>query len=501
MSVKKLRLDSLIYILFAVFYLWLAAQIPYTHDDWDWGLDIGMQQWLTASVNSRYVGNFFEIIMTRSPILKTIIMGSTFFFLPYLISSMAVNDKKQPQTKVLLFLAANFLFLTMSRLIWSETYGWVAGFANFCLSSVFMLLCINQWFPLSEKDYSSPKQNAAGNIMWFLIAFLGQLFIENLSIIMAALSVIACIMSYVRTKKLSDRYVFMAIGMILGLCVMFSSSVYASLFGSGEAVDGYRQLIVSTEGSLLSKLFNLFVQAARLVTRAGEANFVLCISVLAVLTYKTASSHANKHVKYGLISINLLFSIYFIVNLILQTDYTPDRILLSAFAAMVNGLYFLMVPLEIYIIYNNDLVLQRKLICIWFVGVALLAPLVVTNEAGYRLIFSLNVMVTLFILYILNDIAKPIASKGALKVAILAVTVIPVITITVVYSAIGDCNRHRMTLMEIAAFYNAPEITLPAYPYANYLHAPDPIDQTRLEFFKEFYGISNDVNIIFNTAE
>ena len=82
MSIKKPHFDSLIYILFAVFYLWLAAQIPYTHDDWDWGLEVGMQQWLTASVNSRYVGNFFEIIMTRSVFLKTVIMGGTFFLLP-----------------------------------------------------------------------------------------------------------------------------------------------------------------------------------------------------------------------------------------------------------------------------------------------------------------------------------------------------------------------------------------------------------------------------------
>ena len=55
--------------------------------------------------------------------------------------------------------------------------------------------------------------------------------------------------------------------------------------------------------------------------------------------------------------------------------------------------------------------------------------------------------------------------------------------------------------MEIAAFYDAQEITLPTYPYANYLHAPDPIDQTRMEFFKEFYGINGDVNVIFDTTE
>ena len=501
MSIKKPHFDSLIYILFAVFYLWLAAQIPYTHDDWDWGLEVGMQQWLTASVNSRYVGNFFEIIMTRSVFLKTVIMGGTFFLLPFLLSSIAVKWSKIESVKIIIFLAANFLILTMSRMIWSETYGWVAGFANFGLSSVFMLLCVNQWLPLFEKNYQSRKQNTLINFLWMMIAFCGQLFIENLSLIMAAVSVLTCVVAYIRTKKVDSRFFFMSVGMLLGVCVMFSSSVYASLFGSGEAVDGYRQLIVNAEGGLLSKLFNIFVQAARLATRAGEANFVLCISTLTILTYKIASVTAKRASHKALILTNAIFAVYFTVNFILQTDYTPDRILLSAFAAMVNGLYFLTVPLEIMMIYKEDISMKMKLVCVWFFGVALLAPLVVTNEAGYRLIFSLNVMVILFILYILHDIVTPNASKSSRQFTILAVTVIPVITISVVYSAIGDCNRHRMALMEIAAFYDAQELTLPAYPYSNYLHAPDPIDQTRMEFFKEFYGIDGDVNVIFDTAE
>lgn len=501
MSIKKPHFDSLIYILFAVFYLWLAAQIPYTHDDWDWGLEVGMQQWMTASVNSRYVGNFFEIIMTRSVFLKTVIMGGTFFLLPFLLSSIAVKWSKTDRTKLLLFLAANFLILTMSRMIWSETYGWVAGFANFGLSSVFMLLCVNQWLPLFEKNYQSRKQNTLINFLWMMIAFCGQLFIENLSLIMAAVSVLTCVVAYSRTKKVDSRFFFMAVGMLLGVCVMFSSSVYASLFGSGEAVDGYRQLIVSAEGGLLSKLFNIFVQAARLATRAGEANFVLCISTLTILTYKIASVTAKRASHKALILTNAIFAVYFTVNFILQTDYTPDRILLSAFAAMVNGLYFLTVPLETFIIYKNDPFMQRKLISIWFFGIALLAPLVVTNEAGYRLIFSLNIIVSLFALYILHDILSHISHKRALKAVILMVTIIPAITVAVVYSAIGDCNRHRITLMEMAAFYDAQEITLPAYPYANYLHAPDPIDQTRMEFFKEFYGINSNVNVVIETAE
>ena len=499
MTNHKLRSHHLFYILFAVFYLWLAAQIPYTHDDWDWGLDIGMQQWLTASVNSRYVGNFFEIIMTRSVFLKTVIMGWSFFLLPYLLSHIAAGKNKTNQP--LLFLAANFLILTMSRLVWSETYGWIAGFANFGLSSIFTLLCFTQWLPLCDTEYRPAKHGIGVSAAWCLISFLGQLFIENLSIIMAAASVAACLISYLRAKKIPAHYFFMSIGMVFGLCIMFSSSVYDSLFGAGEAVDGYRQLIVSADGGIGTKLYNIFVQAARLATRAGEANFVLCISVLAVLTFKLMCSKNSDFLRKAFMGINILFALYFTVNYILQTDYTPDRILLSAFAAMVNALYFLTVAVEVFLLYRGFPHMQCKLIAVWMFGIALLAPLVVTNEAGYRLIFSLNIMVSLFILFILQDLVSLTSVNKLSYSAFLCAAVIPAVVCIFVYSAIGQCNTLRLELIEIANFYNGSEITLPAYPYENYLHAPDPVDAPHLKHFKEFYGIEENVNLIFESIE
>ena len=65
-----------------VFYLWMAAQTPYTHDDWDWGLDIGIQHLLTADINSRYAGNLIEVLLTRSVFLKNLVMGLVFTALP-----------------------------------------------------------------------------------------------------------------------------------------------------------------------------------------------------------------------------------------------------------------------------------------------------------------------------------------------------------------------------------------------------------------------------------
>ena len=130
---KKSRIGTVVlYGLFAVFYVWLAAQIPYSHDDWDWGLPIGLQHLLTADINSRYVGNFFIVIMSRSYVAKALIMGLCAFLIPLLLAQIAakVTGRRSTQERNFFFLAANLLLLTTNHGVLNQVYGWVAGFAN-----------------------------------------------------------------------------------------------------------------------------------------------------------------------------------------------------------------------------------------------------------------------------------------------------------------------------------------------------------------------------------
>ena len=47
-------------------WLYIAWNVPYTHDDWDWGLPEGLERWLSGTLNNRYAGTFFVLAMTRS---------------------------------------------------------------------------------------------------------------------------------------------------------------------------------------------------------------------------------------------------------------------------------------------------------------------------------------------------------------------------------------------------------------------------------------------------
>ena len=55
----------------------LCYLFPYTGDDWAWGSQIGidrLNQWF-ENYNGRYVGNLIVLVMTRSNLLKAVIMS------------------------------------------------------------------------------------------------------------------------------------------------------------------------------------------------------------------------------------------------------------------------------------------------------------------------------------------------------------------------------------------------------------------------------------------
>ena len=108
MTIRKRNPYLPVMLAIFLFYIFIAFCIPYCHDDWDWGLDIGLEQFLNASLNSRYVGSFFVILMTRSEIIKTAVIALTMFFIPLLVSQLC--DEERSLAK---YLAANVLMLIM----------------------------------------------------------------------------------------------------------------------------------------------------------------------------------------------------------------------------------------------------------------------------------------------------------------------------------------------------------------------------------------------------
>lgn len=494
---------GIIYIVFWLFFLWFAEQVPYTHDDWDWGLDIGLWQFVSASVNSRYAGNFLVILMTRSPAAKTLIMGSVLFALVLALSKLAVKSLRQEQTEcdsLPAFLMSSFLLLTMSSRIFRQTISWVAGFSNFVASALPLTVFLYEILDIFTGEEKNQGNSTIKNCMLFLMCVVMQLFIENLTVFTMGLSAVVLIVRYVSVKKIDAKYVAMFAGCLLGTGIMFSSSVYSSLIATESAVDGYRQLSVSRQSGLLENILDFCRQGARLVGKTWCENQVLCLVILIMLFVLIMRNQnaASRKKKAVLIAANGVLAFYLIFRMVYRRDALWESGLADVIRVIFSFVFFVMCSCEIVAIYKQDKMRLMHRLFFWFSAQIVILPLLITTEAGDRLFFTSNVLLILFVLHLLYDILPelpPIAARNVIA-GFLAAEILVIAYIAVLFAQIGKCRDQRMRIVEKAAREGAVVVELPAYPHADYLWFPDPATDQRWEYFKEFYGISPEAEVI-----
>ncbi|MBC2292219.1 hypothetical protein HCC36_03160, partial [Listeria booriae] len=133
---KNWKLLGLIGFLVFLFYMYIAYRTPLTHDDWNWGMNVGMERFHNGfkDYNGRYFGNYTELLITRIGWLRILLMGlfgSLMVVLPALISKT---------TSIGVYLLSFLLFLTVPANMFAQTYGWAAGFSNYNTAAVFILI-------------------------------------------------------------------------------------------------------------------------------------------------------------------------------------------------------------------------------------------------------------------------------------------------------------------------------------------------------------------------
>jgi len=484
----------------AVFYLWMAAQIPYTHDDWDWGIPMGLQYLLTANINSRYVGNFCVVVMTRSELLKTLMMGSVCFLIPYSLARFAEKELSAitPTSRMILFAVCNCFFLSMDTVLWRQTYGWVSGFANFAISSVFLLLWIYEIQRAVAEDFAWEKDSGFKIAAYFLVSLCGQLFLENVAIYCVLTAIALCAAHYIRNRKLSGRILAMTAGAVVGLVIMFSSSLYDTLLQEGQAIGTYRKIPILGDEGLAKIVWDTVSSLMHLGGRLYSLNVIRSVAVLVMLVMHRVNR--REKIRYGKsflavdIALIAAFALCYIYD---ECCYIHSRVMTGCdfFVAVV---FCLSTAAQVILLFVGET--RRKLLAAWLSAVLIIAPLVVTTERGQRLFFSSNVFLALFALILLANIMNTCTGKKLriLKRCAVGCMAAMLCFYGIVYAGIGESKRTRDQIIAGAVREGTDTIVLPAYPYEQYLHASNPEKELyRVEYFKEFYGIAENVTLIF----
>ncbi len=479
---------ALLLALFA-FFLYLTAQIPYMHDDWDWGLPIGIEQLRTASINSRYVGNACVVALTRSGVLKTLVMALSFTLLPAMELRLVSRLGEKDTRKLPLLLFGALLLVLMPASIWRQSCGWVAGFCNFVLSALLLLGCHRLLFrPLSAPR---PGSWALAGVLLYGVAM--QLFLENVALYSVGVSLGLGLLRRVREKRFDPVLFALLLGNLLGLALLFSSGIYTVLFRDGQAMGATRELVPNDHVGLLPWLLRCLLYYIKYFPPLWGRNTLLSCAVLVLLALS-----AGKKQRLPLALVNLAFALYFLATAVFG-DFalsTEKRSLYLAIA--LNFLYFCTVCLECLLIFRNRRRLCARLLFYWLSGPLVLLPLAITTMEGGRLFFTPYVLQSVFMLLLFSEFlsAHPFPRERTLSLVLCALLCGACLRLGLAYGEIGSAYRSRLALLQA----ESGEIVLPQLPHQELLWFPDPETQTRVGYFRAFYGVSDAPTLRFESG-
>ncbi len=469
LSFKENKLTAILLLSLLVLWLYIAFSVPYTHDDWDWGGDIGMEQWLTGSLNGRYVGNFFVIFMTRSFLFKGLVMGLCMFFTGVLMALL--SDKGSFASRLIL---SNLFIFSLTIKIWRQSVGWVSGFANYGVSACLLLLLLYT----VRKCFGANKASVVMCILCALLTCATCLFIENLTVVLLFASVLLLIYSFVKRRHRLLALII-STSAATGSFFMFGVSMYSDLTATGVALGGIRCLSFDINDTFLEILSDITVQ---FFTQTVWKLFYLSISFSVIMAILTAVCFYRSKTKY-LMPLALVFPIF-------STLCTKN--ILTATQIGIFSLVCILIPV-FAIISSRDNIAHRL---IFYIGAWLmLLPLAVSTEIGNRLYFLTFILISMVCL----DISCVLMNKKTVSVFCALALSAQSIWYINAYHQVNISTSLREELIEKASSNNEKTIIFPTERYKVWW-GRNPQDLQRAVYFREFYNIPPDVTLVFLPA-
>lgn len=480
---RRLPYITLILFLFC-FSVYIAWRVPYTHDDWDWGREMGITYWLTGTFNNRYVGSFFVILMTRSPIFKTLIMAVTMTCLPLLCAYLSNTP---PRNHVYSSILTYFVAFAMPVITWRQTYGWVAGFSNFTMGSLFLmaLLSVLKYF------LQSPRHSRLVCSVSFLLGFAAQLCSENISFFFPFFLVAIILLTRV-WKRPEQRTVFLfaLFGTILGTALMFFNPLYVKLATTGVSKEQFRSLTFSLSDPFITILHSLMSHFfCNILPSLYETHPVLVIFLSFGVWLDLFPVRRN--VAFGLSLPMLLYGIgccYCAVQMRQTFDWQPASLTLRTIGAIgFTVLWFISVWLSPH-------AHKWRVLAFSLFAFALVTPFAVISNMGPRCyhISHFCLLTAGASLYDRVHFNRP----G--KLLVCTALALTIARLTLAYTAIGACTELRQELTEQALQAQSDTLVLPSVSSRyTYSWGYNPQSDLRAEHYREYYGLPENMTLIF----
>ena len=338
-----------------IFLIFLCSLFPYSGDDWAWGSSIGLERLKTffKDYNGRYVGNLIVLVLTRSVLLRVIVMVATIFGIIYL--SYKLTDDK----KFSLLLLSTLLILSVPKLILRQAIVWTSGFTNYALPTVLILLALYLIYKTS-KEYKNKKNiNIITAVGLLVLGFCSSLFVEHITIYLVVISLLLVLYYFIKYKKVPIKYIAFFIGSLLGAILMFSNGAYGNIANNE---DGYRSIPTNGIISLIEKVQENFKTIYQeLILNNLILNIVLA-SLLLITIYNFLKNNKPSKLKKGLINLSIVSIIGYIIYSVIKKVNPTWNILLKYtpyFELFISIIFFLAIAIVTFVCITKKEVKQK----------------------------------------------------------------------------------------------------------------------------------------------
>ena len=494
MNVPEERLVRIRY--FVLFLMWLGLCIcfPYTGDDWAWGSSIGTERlysWFD-NYSGRYLGNLIVLVLTRSVVLRSIVMAGVFTGIVYLTEQLF-------KQKSVFFIATLCILLT-PRLVMRQAMVWTAGFANYSTS---ILLTLFFFVYVNEHVKTTPTQYRPGTLVGLLaLGFANTLIVEHFTVFHVVISILIVAFFLVKERIMRWDFFTYCLGTVCGACWMFSNSVYRSISSNS---DGYRTV---AENGILQKAINnyfgiIYRESYGYNWFLNTILLVFCILLaLRVLRKKNDKGALEKALLMTGLSIMILFwsgSVLYLLRY--GYEYQYYAIGAGDYIGGCTTLLNLIATITVSVIVTKKETIDIRLVLLWGAALLLIGPLFAVTPIGSRCFFGTYIVLMLIACELIFVYSEG-RSFGQFGKVMTAVCLIGILVLFVwhyfVFIQIHNVDRARLEYIRQGLRDGRESVELYHLPYEGYLWTATPFKENDVweERYKLFYDIPESVDLI-----
>lgn len=477
---NKLLLFSAIFGVFA-FLLYFNYCVPITSDDMMFLYDSFSFENILYFGNGRFIGNMLADIV-QIPILA-IIERSTITLSIILLICKLLN-----RLDITSFCITSVCVLLPSSNIFSETYSWNAGYQNYVVPIVFVLISTNLIKSLYKKELSRGKK-LLYIITLVITGFIGQFFSENTSVFTVIIGGILFLLMLIKNKRFDIISFLYTLSTSAGFVIMM---ITPYILNVSDKMNGYRGVQTSIVSLIKTALSNYYSFSLSFLGNYIVFT-VISVALIVLISNKKLNYKSTRLFKTLLILLPVLSML--LDNFVYQTTKPSVyiKILIILVIPIVYVLSILFVTTKIG--WRNLTENEKFSIFAFAAGIISFIPLLLVSPVGGRTFYLTYICITIGAVCLLLENTKNIKNYTACSTCIL---IAYILSFSFAFTDVKYSFDLREDYLQEQIKNEISEIPIPMLPNQRYIHSDT--SSSHWDFYFE-RNTDYDVNYSFTDWE